>query len=178
MSKPMKQNMTREYRSLYQGVEGACAVDLTGMDADSTHALRGLLRRGGMRLRVVKNRLARRAFEDGPLAPLGRCLDGPCALVVGESVIDMAKELVEAAKKFPALKLREGLIEGDQEITLVEVLAKMMSLSDTRGALVTLALSPGRSLAGALRTGGGNIAACLQTIIENLEKGETVGRAA
>ena len=178
MSKSMKEMMTREYQSVYAGVEGACVVDLTGMDAGGTHALRGLLRDRQMRLRVVKNRIARRAFTGGPLAPLGSHLEGPCALVIGESVIDIAKELVEVARKFPALKLGDGLMEGDLEITPVQELAKMKTLAEIRADLVGLALSPGRNLAGAIQAGGGRIAGCLKTIIEKLEKGETVGRAA
>jgi large subunit ribosomal protein L10 len=178
MSKPMKQMMTQEYESLYDGVEGACVVELTGMDAQNTHAFRGMLRERSMKLRVLKNRIARRAFIDGPLAPLGGRLEGPCALVVGESVIETAKALVEAAKRFPALTLKDGLIEGETELTPVKELAGMKSLGELQADLMALALSPGRNLAGALLGGGGKIAACIKTIIDKLEKGEPVGQAA
>jgi len=174
----MKQMMTQEYQSTYGGIEGACMVELTGMDARSTHAFRGMLRERSMKLRVLKNRIARRAFVDGPLAPLGGYLAGPCALVVGESVIETAKELVEAAKRFPALTLKDGLIEGQTELTPVTELARMKSLNELRADLVTLVLSPGGNVAGVLLGSGGKIAACLQTVIEKLEEGEKVGQSA
>ena len=85
MSKPLKKTMTREYQSLFEDVAGACVVDLTGMDAEAVHELRGQLRQHGMSLRVVKNRIFRQSFREGPLAPLAAHLDGPCAVVTGES---------------------------------------------------------------------------------------------
>ena len=177
MSKPLKKTMTREYQSLFEDVAGACVVDLTGMDAEAVHELRGQLRQHGMSLRVVKNRIFRQSFREGPLAPLAAHLDGPCAVVTGESVIDVAKELVLATRGFSALTLKDGLIEGDEGITPVKDLARMMSLGETRAHLVALFLSPGRKAASAL-LGGGRIAGCLKFIIDKLEKGETIGHAA
>ncbi len=179
MSKTLKDMMTTELRETYDGVDFACVVDLTGMNAGATYELRGLLREREIRMKVIKNRMARRAFEGGPLEPLGRLLDGPCALVTGgENAIDVARQLAEAVRKFPALKLKLGLIEGDSEVTPVEQLAAMRNLSEMRADLVGLALSPGRKLAGAIVAGGANIAACIKTIVENLEKGETESRPA
>jgi ribosomal protein L10 len=132
MSKPLKKTMTREYQSLFEDVVGACVVDLTGMDAEAVHELRGQLRQHGMSLRVVKNRIFRQSFREGPLAPLAAHLDGPCAVVTGESVIDVAKELVLATRGFSALTLKDGLIEGDEGITPVKELARMMSLGRGR----------------------------------------------
>ncbi|UCG32885.1 MAG: 50S ribosomal protein L10 [Phycisphaerales bacterium] len=177
MSKPLKKTMTREYQSIFEDVAGACVVDLTRMDAGTVHELRGQLRQHGMRLRVVKNRIFRQAYREGPLAPLAEYLQGPCAVVTGESVIDVAKELVLAARDFPALTLKDGLIEGDGGLTPVKELAKMMSLGETRAHLVFLFLSPGRKAAAALQ-GGGRIAGCLKFIIDKLEKEETIGHAA
>lgn len=178
MSKPLKETMSREYQSIFEDVTGACVVDLTRMEAGAVHALRGQLRQHGMNLRVVKNRLFRQAFREGPLAPLAGYLEGPCAVVTGESVIDVAKELVLAAKDFSALGLKEGLIEGDEGLTPVKELAKMMSLGETRAHLVSCLLSPGRKAAGVLQEGGGKIAGCIKVIIDKLEKGETIGHAA
>lgn len=179
MSKTLKDMMTTELRKTYDGVDFACVVDLTGMNAGATYELRGLLREREIRMKVIKNRMARRAFEGGPLEPLGRHLDGPCALVTGgENVIDIARQLAEAVRKFPALKLKLGIIEGDSEVTPVEQLAAMRNLSEMRADLVGLALSPGRNLAGAIIAGGANIAGCIKTLVEKLEKEETVSRPA
>ena len=95
MSKPVKDMITREYQASYAELESACLISVIGMDAISTNRLRGELRQKHIRLQVLKNNLARRAFADAPLSPLSNAMDGPCALVTGgESLIDVAKTLV------------------------------------------------------------------------------------
>ncbi len=181
MSKPVKNLITQELARRYGGVSSACVVDLTGLDAVATHKLRGMLRAQGIEMHVVKNRMARRAFADGPLAPLGEQLDGPCALVTGgDSVVDVAKLLVKAAKDFPAIGLKKAIVDGDRELIPVEVVAGWKSKRETLGEVVMLATSPGRRLAGCLVGGGGRIAGCLKAIIEKAEKaaGAEVGTAA
>ena len=170
MSKPLKDLITNELGKAYEGVDSACVVDLTGLDAVSTHTLRGALRDKGIQLRVVKNRLARRAFTDGPLAPLGASLDGPCALAVGgESIVDVAKELVRWGREFPVITLKKAIIEGEPELADVVDLAKWKNRTETQGEIVMLALSPARRLAGCLAGPGGRIAGCLKAIAEKAE---------
>ena len=81
MSKPVKNLITNEYRAAYDGVDSACLVDLSGMTVLEQQKLRRSLREKSARLRVVKNSLARRAWKDTVLEPLGTALEGPCALV-------------------------------------------------------------------------------------------------
>jgi len=105
-------------------------VSVIGLDAISTNKLRGELRSKKISLHVVKNSLARRAFAGSPW-PAGRLPRRPCALVVGgESIIDVAKALVELKKKFPALELKKGILEGDPDLLDVERLSQMKSRGD------------------------------------------------
>jgi large subunit ribosomal protein L10 len=173
MSKRVKDLITREYQADFDGIESACVINLVGLDAVSTNRLRGELRSKNIRLQVVKNRLARRAFTDGPLAPLGRGLNGPCALVTGESIIDVAKTLVDLRKTYPAIELKLGMLEGDPELLEVERLAKMKSLADLQSELAMLIASPGRRLAGCVAGPGGRIAGCLKAMADK-EGGEAV----
>src|SRR5687767_9337788 len=99
MSKPVKDLITQEYKNRYEGQDSACVISVIGLDAIATNKLRGDLKKKNIRFQVVKNSLARRAFADGGLAPLARALQGPCALVTGgESIIDVAKTLIESKK--------------------------------------------------------------------------------
>ena len=103
MSKPVKNLMTEEYKKAYAEVTSACVVSVIGLDAQATNRLRGELRSKDIQIKVVKNSLARRAFLDGPLGPLGDALDGPCAVVTGgASIIDVAKLLAKAKKELPS----------------------------------------------------------------------------
>ena len=171
MSKPVKEMVTEELRTRYSGIASACVVDLTGMNVQQQRSLRANLRARSGRLEVVKNSLARRAFAAGPLAPLGKVLDGPCALVTGsDSAIDLAKTLVEAAREFTALKLKQAIFEGDPGILTVEQLSQMKGRLELIGEVAMLVASPGRMLAGCLASPHAKIAGCLKARIDMTEK--------
>jgi large subunit ribosomal protein L10 len=179
MSKPVKDLVTNEYRKLFGGAEGACVVSVIGLDAISTNKLRGTLRAKKINLKIVKNSLARRAFSDGPLAPLAPALSGPCALVTGgDSVIDVAKTLVELKKTYPKIELRQGLLDGEVELIELERLATMKSKAELAGEVAMLIMSPGRKIAGCLAGPAGRIAGCLKAIADKKEGGAAAGAEA
>ena len=170
MSKAVKDLLTAALRSRYEDVRDVCVVDLTGLDVQRTQRLRQALGSKSMRLQVVKNSLARRAFADGPLAPLGDRLSGPCALVTGgDSIIEVAQTLVHWAKELGHIALREAIIEGDPALLTVEEVSRMKSGRELLGEVALLILSPGRALAGCLGSPGGRIAGCLKTLADRAE---------
>ena len=170
MSKPVKDLMTREYQRRYGELESACIVSVIGLDAISTNRLRGELRAKNLRLQVVKNSLARRAFAAGPMAPVGEALDGPCALVTGgESAIDAAKVLVDLQKTYTQIELKLGMMAGYPELIEVEKLAKMKNRVELLAELAGQLLSPAARLAGCLASPGGRIAGCVKAMEEKLE---------
>jgi len=176
MSKPVKDMITQEYRARYDGVSGGCLVSVIGLNAISTNRLRGELGHRNLRLQVIKNSLARRAFAAGPLAPLTKALEGPCALVSGgDSIIDVAKALVDLQKTYPQLELKVGILEGDPELIEVQRLAKRKSRKELLGDLAMLMMSPGRALAGCLASPGGRLAGCVKTLADRQE-GQTEGQ--
>lgn len=179
MSKPVKDLVTNEYKALFGDADGACVVSVIGLDAISTNKLRGELRARKIQLKVIKNSLARRAFADGPLASLGPALSGPCALVTGgESVIDVAKTLVELKRTFPKIELRQGVFGGEQELIELERLASMRSKAELLSEIAMLIVSPGRNIAGCVASPAGKIAGCIQAIADQQEGGEPAEAAA
>lgn len=167
MSKLVKDLVTETLKGDYEGISSACVIDMTGMDVHQQQALRAKVRERGGRVRVIKNSLARRAFVESPLEPLGKTLEGPCALVTStESVIDVGKALVAAAKEFAELKLKTAIIEGDPELVTVEQLSKMKGKGELLSEISGLVSSPGRAIAGCLRAPGSKIAGCLEAIAE------------
>jgi len=167
MSKAVKALMTEQLRERYAGMSSACVVELTGLNVQAQEKLRRNLRGKSARLEVVKNSLARRAFQGGPLDPLGEALAGPCAVVTSSgSLIDVAKLLVEAAKEFKKLKLKQGVLDGDPMLLSVEAIAKMRGRLEILGELAMLLSSPGRALAGCLQSPQAKIAGCLKAIAE------------
>ncbi|UCD29208.1 MAG: 50S ribosomal protein L10 [Planctomycetota bacterium] len=165
MSKPVKDLITKEYKKVYGDIDNACVVSVIGLDAIATNKLRGELRQKNVRLQVIKNSMARRAFTGTTLEPLSNALDGPCALVTGgESVIDVAKVLVDLQKNYPQIELKMGMLDGDPDLIYVDQLAKMKNREELLAELAMLISSPARRLAGCLGSPGGLICGCLKAI--------------
>jgi large subunit ribosomal protein L10 len=168
MSKPVKDVITHEYQQAFGELEGACVVNVVGLDAISTNKLRNEIRAKKLSMKVVRNSLARRALADRGLAPLAKALQGPCALVTGgDSIVEAAKILVALKKTYAKLELKLGLVEGD--LYEVEQISKMKSRADMLGEIAMLIASPGRRLAGCINAPGGKLAGCVKTIADKSE---------
>lgn len=167
MSKPIKAMVTADLAERYTGTDSACVVDLTGLNVQAQEQLRATLRGKSARLEVVKNSMARRALADGPLAPLGNSLEGPCALVTSSaSLVEAAKVLVEVAKEYTSLGLKQAIIEGDPRLLTVEELSKLKTRSELVGEISALLMSPGRVVAGCLSGPQSRIAGCLKAMVD------------
>lgn len=167
MSKPIKAMVSEELRARYQDVSNVCVVELTGLSVQQQEKLRAMVREKSGRLEVVRNSLARRAFADTPLEPLGKALEGPSALVVTqESLIDVAKALIEAAKEFKKLKLKQALYDGDPNLMTVEEVSKLRGIRELIGEVLMLITSPGRAVAGCIGGPQARVAGCLKAIAD------------
>jgi large subunit ribosomal protein L10 len=182
MSKPVKNLITEDYKRRFEGLTGAVLVDVRGMEANDNNEFRHGLAAKQIKVTVVKNSQAKRAFEGTDLEALTEMLDGPSAVVYptseDTSVVNVARELVDWAKKLDTLEFRGALLDGikfgpDQ----IEVLSKYPTKEEAQATVVTLLLSPAKNLAGAIKAPAGNIAGILKTIQEKLEAGETIGKA-
>lgn len=167
MSKAVKAMVTEELKSRYQGVESACVVDLTGLDVKQQDQLRRNLREKSATMQVVKNSMVKRAFVGGPLGPLVDALEGPSAIITStDSLIDVAKMLVDATKQFENLSLKQALVDGEPELLTVEMLAKMKSRLELLGDIAGLVTAPARTIAGCLTAPQSRIAGCLKTLAD------------
>ena len=78
---------------------------------DATELRRSLSEQA--RFAIVKNTLFQRAAADAGVAELEALLDGPTAVAfVQGDVVATAKKVVDAAKRFPALMLKGGYLDG------------------------------------------------------------------
>ena len=170
MSKPVKELMTSEIRTQYEGIDSACVIDISGLDAMNTNIMRGELKKQSIQMHVVKNSMARRALAGSALEPLAKSLAGPCALVYGEPAItDIAKELAKWAKDHKTITLRTGIIEGDPDLLDVKEMSQMKGRTELVGEIGMLVSSPGSNLAAQLGSSAGKIAGCLKAMIEKNE---------
>lgn len=181
MSKPVKNLLIRDYSDRLEGVENALVLSVRGMPAKDNNRLRMGLAQKNIKVVVVRNALARNAFKGTALEGLGAVLEGPSALAFGgESVIDVARELVKWAKDVQNLELKGAILDGDlfEGAEGVNRLSKYPTREEAIAQDITLILSPGRNLMGAVKGPGGRVMGIVKTIESKLEKGETIGASA
>ncbi len=176
MSKPVKNLITESYRQRFGQLDGAVLIDIRGVASNDMNQLRSDLNQNGIRITVVQNTLAKKAFNDTPMGGLSELLSGPNSMVYGgESVVHIARQLIDLAKKTANLEfkgaLMEGQVFGPNEIT---ALSKYPTREEAQAQAVQLILSPGKNLAGQIVGPGRKIASLVKAIEEKLEKGETI----
>ena len=174
MSKPVKQLITADYQRRFAGVDEALLIDLRGIDANENNALRLDLAAKSIRVTVVKNSLARKAFAGTGLEPLSPALEGGA-----ESVVEVARALVEWARKVEELELKAAVLDG--ELFEGEAGIKRLSAYPTRpeaqARIVQLMLVPAGNLVRAITSPGALVAGIIKEINDKLEKGETISKA-
>ena len=172
MSKKLKGLMERELAHAFEGVNELVLVSLRGVNGNDNNQLRGELLAKQIHVKVVKNSLAGRAFKQMGMPGVKQLLTGPCAIVYGgQSIVDVAKELLKWGKKIDKLEIKGGYLEGQLLDAKGAVnLAKMLTRTEQQGAVVALALSPGGNLSGAIGAPAATIAGCIKALIEKLEE--------
>ena len=146
MSKYVKELMMDQLRTDLDGSRSVLILDLKELDAVAEHGLRRDLRKKSIRLRVLKNSLARRVFTDMGMDGLSKYLDGPSVLAWGgDGIADLAKEVSTQVKnlKKPAIKggAVDGVVVGPDQ---VEDITKLPSREVLIGQVLGLLLSPAR----------------------------------
>jgi len=149
-------------------------LEFRGLKAQDAHELRGKMKEKGIRFRVVKNRLAKIAFERNGIGELGQALAGQCAVIYGEdeeAAIQAAKILQEAMKGVKP-EQRPARIRGaymDGETLPAEKAAYLHTLPDKatiRAQIVGAIQAPLRGLAAVLAAPGASIARALNARAE------------
>lgn len=180
MSKPVKEMMMRQYRETFADVNDALLVDIRGIEANDNRDLRADLAKKQIRITVVKNHLARKVFADGALAPITELIDGPTAMVYGgESVVDVARAIIDHAKKLENLEVKGALMEGTVfQADEVVRLSQFPTRVEAQAEIVQLLISPAAQIIGAATSAGHDIAGVLSSMIEKLESGEELKKVA
>ncbi|MCH2160593.1 MAG: 50S ribosomal protein L10 [Phycisphaerales bacterium] len=179
MSKFVKEMIVDEYRRRFDGVTGGVIVEIRGMDASTNNNFRRELHKKEIRVAVLKNSLARKAFEGGPLEQISDSLVGPTALVWGaESPVDVARELVDWAKTTESLELKAALLDGEffEGKQGVRQLSTFPTREEAQATVVTLLLSPFKNVVGAATSPGSRILGVVKTIEEKLQDGEEIAK--
>ena len=163
MDRASKEQHVEALRKQLEGVHSAFLCGYRGLTVNQVSELRTRVRKTSSTYLVLKNRLASRALESTPLAPLREHLRGPLALTFHPSEpVALAKVLTEFAKENPLLEFKVGWLDGkplfqadlatlaalpSREILLGQLLGQMTS---PLASFQRVLLAPMRDLASAL----------------------------
>ena len=138
--------------------------------AESTD-LRRRMRESGANFKVTKNRLTRLALKGTKFEPLSDFFIGPTAIAFSEDPIAAAKVAVNFAEKNDKLEIIGGsLYEEILDKAGISTLARLPSLDELRGKIVSLINAPATKIARVLGAPASQVARVLQAYAERDEE--------
>lgn len=169
----VNQIMLAELESDFQNMGSCLVVSFEKLQPAQDIAIRGKLRESGVRYRVVRNRLASRAFAKLKL-DLDPVLVGRCAIAIAEKegAITAAKALRDYIKKTKdaPIQIVGGVIEGTAYVgDAAKQIADLPDRTTVQTMLVQALSGPARMLATIVSAVGSGTARCIQA---KVDKGE------
>ncbi len=145
-------------------------ADLSELNAAQSSELRRACFKNGLKLKVVKNTLLKKAMETSgkEFDELYDTLKGNTSIITAEKANVPARVIKEFRKKAdkPVLKgawIQEDCYVGDEQL---EILASIKSKEELIGDLVGLLQSPMKNILSALQSGGSTISGLVKTLSE------------
>ena len=181
MSKPIKNMIVADYKQRFAEIQDALIIDIRGIEANANNDLRVDLYNKDIRITVLKNSLAKSAFSGTALEPLNNMINGPAALAYGgDSVVNVARELVSWAKKVEQLELKAAILDGEvfEGTDGVKRLSDYPTKEEAQATIVQLVLSPAGNVIKAATSPGSNIASIIKELTTRLEDGKTIEKIA
>lgn len=103
-------------------------ADYRGLTVEQDTELRTAMREEGIEYKVIKNNYIKHAIEGTENEELGKFLFGPSALAMSKDEIAPSKILSKFAKKFKALEIKGGIVNGKLvELDEINKLAELPS---------------------------------------------------
>ncbi len=168
MSKYVKELMMDQFKSDLDGNRSVLILDFKGLDAISEHQLRMDLRKKKIKVRTLKNTLARRVFADMGMEGLSQFLTGPSVAVWGgDGVAELAKEISLKVKQLKKPEIKGGAVDGTViNPSQVEEITKLPSREALIGRVVALAMGPAQRVVSLANAPASGLLAQLKTLSE------------
>jgi large subunit ribosomal protein L10 len=182
MSKYVKELMMDQLRSDLNGSSSVLILDLKGIDAITEHQFRRDLRKKSIKVRTLKNTLARRVFTEMGVGGLSKYLEGPSVAVWGGAgVAELAKEVSTSVKKLKKPEIKGGAVDG---VVIgpaqVEDITNLPSREALIARVASLAMAPAARVVSLANAPAGGLMSQLKTLSEGAPapEGESGGEAA
>jgi large subunit ribosomal protein L10 len=174
MSKYVKELMMDQLRTELDGSRSVLILDLKGLDAVAENQFRRDLRKKSIRIRALKNTLARRVFSEMGMDGLSRVREGPSVAVWGgDGVAELAKEISTQVKALKKPEIKGGAVDGVViGPSQVEDITKLPSREALIGRVAAMALSPAQRVVSLANAPVGGLMGQLKTMSEGAPEGD------
>ncbi|MBD3180371.1 MAG: 50S ribosomal protein L10 [Candidatus Latescibacteria bacterium] len=163
-----KIDAVEELTELFKGAKSIVLNDYKGLNVEQVSELRSNCREKNVIFRVIKNTLAKRAFENSGLAEVESFLEGPTAVAISyEDEVVSAQVLNEFAGEYELPVFKGSIINGrvmDRDKTIH--LASLPGKDELRAQVVGAFVSPVRGLVVVLDASRRNLVYVLNAIAE------------
>jgi len=181
MPNQINEIIVRQLSDEFARAEGMVIVSLSGLTVAETEDLRDALAASGVRLRMVRNRLAVLALKSRGMQPSEELFSGSvaCAWGTTEEAIQVAKVVSKAQKKADPkrkakLTFKGGFFEGNLlDAKSAAALAEMPGKNELRAMLLGVLSAPARSLVTLLAAPGSSLARAVQARVDKGESAPT-----
>jgi large subunit ribosomal protein L10 len=170
MSKKIKEMELNHLRQTFRGVKDMVLLEPLKLDSATDFELRKRLRSQKIRVKMVKNTLAKKVFdENGVKVDLGK---GPTLLCWGADSLKELGTAIEAVlndlKKDPKApeRLREKTAVAEGQPVPLSVAKTLPTRKEAIGELVAAIIGPAQAVAAALLGPANNLAGILKAIEE------------
>jgi len=170
MKRDGKQAVISELKELFTANQNFYIADTSGLTVAEVSKLRRMCFKQGVKLKVAKNTLIKKALEsmDGDYSGVYGSLKGTSGLMLCETANVPAKILKDFRKTSERPTLKAAFVEsavfvGDNQI---DALANLKSKAELIGEIIGLLQSPAQNVIGALQSSGNKLGGILKTLSE------------
>lgn len=148
MNRTQKSEAVTAYTKAFNEAETVVVTHYSGLTVAQITDLRRKLRAAGADFRVTKNKLAQIALKGTRFEPVNDLFTGPTAIATSSDPIVAAKVIYDYSKENEKLIIVGGAM-GETRLDQkgVEALAKLPSLDELRGKLLSLFITPATRIA-------------------------------
>jgi len=174
MSKTLKGLIRDELSSTLKDLDGGVFITYAGLDSQATFKLRSTFHSEGVKMRVLPNRIAKRAF--GQLGfeaeAIGSILVGETAVIYAESPIAAARAVRQRISEGMAIKVKGAFLETEVlDATTAATMADLPTHEELLGQISFCFNAGAQRIAGCFQQTYKQIAGCFLSYSEELEEG-------
>ena len=168
LTKKEKETITAQYQDWFEKSIALVIVEYTGVNMKDLDSIRSRIRESGGEFHVIKNTLAKRAFDSAGIQIGPGYLENSTAVGFAfEDAPSIAKVLADFDKSVDAIKIKGGYL-NKQLIAVDEIkaLAELPPLPVVRAQLLGTILAPASKLVRTLAEPGRQVAAVINAYAE------------